>query len=75
VVPLVLEHEAPVEAVVYDMLGRRVAVLASGVLAAGRHALRVEPGRLAPGRYVVRVVAQPAGKEAVVALRSFMLMR
>jgi hypothetical protein len=56
-VTLTLSRPAEVGAAVYDVLGRRVALLASGALAAGRHALRVEEGRLAPGVYVVRVTA------------------
>jgi hypothetical protein len=54
-VTLVLGHPAEVAAAVYDVLGRRVAVLHEGPLGAGRHALPVEAGRLPPGVYVVRV--------------------
>ncbi len=42
---------------VVDLLGREVAVLAEGTLAAGRHAATVETERLAPGVYVVRLTA------------------
>jgi hypothetical protein len=46
----------PVDVAVYDAVGRRVAVLASGERAAGWHDLGVEAGGLAPGVYVVRAV-------------------
>ncbi len=59
--PLTLDADATVEAAVYDALGRRVAVVSDGPLAAGAHAIPLEAGALAPGVYVVRVVARPAG--------------
>ena len=43
-----------VVAEVFDVLGRRVAVLHNGQLAAGTHALRLEAGNLPSGVYVVR---------------------
>ena len=46
-----------VSVAVYDLLGRRVAVLAEGAVAAGRHMARLEAGSLAPGVYVVRMTA------------------
>ncbi len=46
-----------VSVAVYDLLGRRVAVLAEGAVAAGRHTARLEAGTLAPGVYVVRMTA------------------
>ena len=66
-VPFVLGAEAQVEAVLYDVLGRRVAVLASGVYAAGRHVATLEAGRLPSGAYVVHVTARgAAGSSAAV---------
>ena len=50
----------PVEASVYDVLGRRVATLAEGAHAAGPHALDVETAGWAPGVYTVRVRAGEA---------------
>jgi hypothetical protein len=41
----------------YDLLGRQVAVLAQGEVAAGRHEARLEAGTLAPGVYVIRMQA------------------
>ena len=46
-----------VSVAVYDLLGRRVAVLRRGEMAAGRHEARLEAGSLAPGVYVVRMAA------------------
>ena len=53
-VRLDLPAPADVRVVVYDALGRRVATLASGTLAAGTHALPLDAAPLAPGVYVVR---------------------
>ncbi|MEL6446122.1 MAG: T9SS type A sorting domain-containing protein [Bacteroidota bacterium] len=53
---LTLPAALDVEAVAYDVLGRRVAVLHEGVLAAGTHALTFEAARLPAGVYVVRVL-------------------
>ena len=50
---------------VYDALGRRVAVLASGDHAAGPHAAPLDGARLAPGVYVVRLTADDGTAEAV----------
>ena len=51
-----LPAAAPVALAVYDVLGRRVAVLAEGDRPAGRHEARL-PGGLAPGSYLVRIEA------------------
>ena len=48
---------AEVTVAVYDLLGRRVAVLAQGQTAAGRHEARIDSGALAPGVYVIRMAA------------------
>lgn len=63
---LELPAPAPVSAEVFDMAGRRVRHLGSGIYAAGRHALtwdgRDEAGReVAPGLYLVRA-STPAGE-------------
>ena len=58
--PFELAAEARVEAVLYDVLGRRVAVLASGTFEAGRHALTFDGAKLPPGAYVVHVTASGA---------------
>ena len=53
-VRLSLPAPADVRVAVYDVLGRRVATLASGALGAGAHALPFDAAPLAPGVYVVR---------------------
>jgi len=49
--------EARVRVVVYDSLGREVAVAHEGALAAGEHRLPLNTRGLAPGAYVARVTA------------------
>src|SRR5690606_22455234 len=56
-VTLTLPEAAEVSASVYDVLGRRVAVLHEGPLGAGRHALALGARALPAGVYVVRVAA------------------
>ncbi|HEX9951752.1 MAG TPA: T9SS type A sorting domain-containing protein, partial [Rubricoccaceae bacterium] len=48
---------AHVRVIVYDVLGRDVAVLADGEMAAGRHALALDASGLASGVYVVRMTS------------------
>src|SRR5690606_23168741 len=84
-VPFALGAEAQVEAVLYDVLGRRLAVLASGRYEAGRHALTLEGSlarRLPSGVYVVYVTARSGSGPASaaspargVAVRRFTLTR
>lgn len=57
---LTLEAAQPVTVAVYDVLGRRVAVLHDGPLAAGAHRLVWEAGAAAAGVYVVRAVGEAA---------------
>ena len=54
---LTLADAADATAEVFDVLGRRVAVLVEGPLAAGTHTLRLDARALAPGAYVVRATA------------------
>lgn len=68
-VAFTLAQPSEVEVAVYDVLGRRVAVLASGRYGAGTHTLAVGAG-LPVGVYVVRVEASGA-----VASRRFTLVR
>jgi hypothetical protein len=56
-VPVRLAEAADVEVAVFDALGRRVAVAASGPFGAGEHAVDLDTGALAPGVYVVRLAA------------------
>jgi hypothetical protein len=50
-----LSSPSEVELAVYDVLGRRVAVLASGVQWAGEHAVRFEASGLSSGVYLYRL--------------------
>jgi hypothetical protein len=52
-----LPHAAPVTLEVYDVLGRRVALLVDDELAAGAHEARWRAAAAAPGVYVVRLRA------------------
>lgn len=52
-----------VRAEVFDILGRRVAVLADGPLAAGRHALSWDAGEMASGLYFLRLTGEHGGHD------------
>jgi hypothetical protein len=69
-VTLTLRKQGEVSAVVYDVLGREVAVLYEGPMAAGSHALAFDGARLPGGVYIVRVTAG-----GVVAARTVTLLR
>ena len=56
-VPLVLDATADVRLVVYDVLGREVAVLANGALDAGPHEATLDASGLPSGVYLVRLTA------------------
>ena len=58
--PFTLGAEATVEATLYDVLGRRVAVLASGSYGPGRHAVTFNGASLPRGVFVVRITARGA---------------
>ena len=55
---VILVSEARVEISVYDVLGRRVAVLTDGPKPAGQHEVRWSTGGLATGVYFVRMRAK-----------------
>jgi hypothetical protein len=52
-----LPESVHVRLVVYDVLGREVAVLADGKLAAGRHVVRFEAQNLPSGTYLYHLEA------------------
>lgn len=54
-VAFTLDSASDVHVVLVDVLGRRVAMLASGPHAAGRHVVRVSVEHLPPGTYSVRL--------------------
>jgi uncharacterized lipoprotein YddW (UPF0748 family) len=55
VVTYTLAEPAPVRLAIYDLLGRRVALLAEGRQGAGDHEVTWQVGRLAPGTYFYRL--------------------
>jgi hypothetical protein len=59
VVPFELPEAAAVRIAVYDVLGRRVAVLAEGRYEAGRHRAVLDASGLGSGSYVVRAELVP----------------
>lgn len=63
-VALTLSGAGPASVGVFDVLGRRVAVLHEGPLPAGEHAFAFEGRRLVPGVYVVRVTSSAASATA-----------
>ena len=58
-VPFAVREAAHVEIELYDVLGRRVAVLANSLFDAGRHTIRFDGSNLASGIYVLRAVMGP----------------
>ena len=58
-VPFAVPEAAHVEVVLYDVLGRRVAVLANSLFDSGRHTVRFDGSDLASGVYVLRAVMEP----------------
>lgn len=58
-IPFSLEAAADVQMGVYDVLGRQVAEIATGLYGAGSHAAQLDASALAPGTYVVRLAAGP----------------
>jgi hypothetical protein len=61
---LALPTPGTVQIALYDLLGREVARLARGEIAAGRHKIALDGSRLASGTYLVRALG-PAGQRAL----------
>jgi hypothetical protein len=59
-VSLHLDHADQAKVALFDMRGRRVAVLHDAPLAAGRHTLRLETATLSAGVYLVRIEGEAA---------------
>ena len=77
-ITLTLAAPAEVEVALYDVLGRRAAVLASGALPAGRHEIALDGAALPAGVYVVRVQARAvsgAERGSAVVTRRVTLLR
>jgi hypothetical protein len=60
----------PLKLVVYDLLGREVAVLVDGPMEPGRHEVLFDPGRLSSGLYIFRLSSRSFS-----AARSMLLLR
>jgi hypothetical protein len=69
-IPFVLAQDGHVRLELFDLLGRRVAMLADGDFAAGRHEARVDASALPSGAYVYRLSAGD-----LVAVRKMLLVR
>jgi hypothetical protein len=67
-VSLVMPARTSVVLALYDPIGRRLAVLHSGVLVAGRHQFTLPLGRFGPGVYVLRATTPEATGTVVVTL-------
>ena len=57
VIPFAVPEQAHVRIVVYDLLGREVAVLLDAVKSVGRYEVRWQAGRFSTGVYIVRMQA------------------
>ena len=57
-VPFAVPEAAHVEIELYDVLGRRVAVIANSLFATGRHTIRFDGSNLASGVYILRAVME-----------------
>ena len=57
-IPFAVPEAADVTLAVYDLLGRRVAVLVEGEMAAGRHEAVFEASHLSSGVYLVRLQSE-----------------
>lgn len=58
-VPFTLPEAARVTVTAYDVLGRRVAIMADGEFGAGRHTAHLDATGLASGAYFIRAVMGP----------------
>ncbi|GAB5537748.1 MAG: hypothetical protein Rubg2KO_39970 [Rubricoccaceae bacterium] len=60
-VRLTMDEPGPLELALYDVVGRRLAVLFSGDVASGQSVEAALPSRLAAGVYLLRVEGSPSG--------------
>lgn len=58
VIDYALPVESDIQLEVFDILGRRVAIVAKGVMPAGRHTVTFDASRLAGGVYIYRLQAK-----------------
>lgn len=74
-VPFTLESPAHVRIAAYDVLGRRVAVLADDRYEAGIHDARFDAGHLPSGLYLVRAQVQPVDGRPLVLTQTVTLLK
>ncbi|HEX8385771.1 MAG TPA: T9SS type A sorting domain-containing protein, partial [Rubricoccaceae bacterium] len=74
-VTLDLREASGVRVEVYDVMGRRIAVLAEGSLAGGRHQFQFSGGQIATGVYAVRATASLPNGETRMVVRPFTVAR
>ena len=70
-----LPEASRVAIVVYDVIGREAATLASEDFSAGYHSIRFSPQNLASGVYFYRIVATKKGGEMFVNTKKMMLLK
>ena len=71
-----LSENSTVSLDIYDILGRKVAVLANGVMAAGRHSITWNAQNAASGTYFARLIVSGAfGRQAYAKTIKLMLMK
>ena len=74
-VPFELPEAAEVEVSAYDLLGRRVATVATGHYEPGRYTTNLDGHQLARGTYVLRIVMSPAAGTVRAFVQPFTLVR
>lgn len=67
-IPFALETSSDVRLAVYDLLGRRVALLVDGLMPAGSHSVTFDAGNVPSGTYLVRFEAGPLNATRTVTL-------
>jgi hypothetical protein len=76
VIPYALPVDARIDLSIYDVLGRRVAVLIEGQIAAGRHEVRWDASSLPSGVYLIALQARGASGTSLARLaRSVVLAK
>lgn len=65
IVPFIVPETARIRVEAYDILGRRIAVIADGVFEPGLHTARFDGSQLASGTYLIRATMESEGSGAV----------
>ncbi len=67
-IPLTLSEDTEIYAVIYDLRGRKISVLADDIFPSGRHSLRINAHNMATGVYIVRFIVNHEGHIRKIAL-------